>query len=225
VGTGQFTNLTQGKQESDLRSTVRAIGFSGDGSEIWYRGAGQRRRPRLTFLTGGDPRFFLGERVAYMAWSPDGARLVYHTNEAGDPIFVANRTGADAQQIFAGGHNHDQTWSRDGKWIYYSKAGGAIWKVPVDGGEETPVVDSGSIYNAFAVCVTTSGIYFAGSPDPASGTAPLKLYRFADGKTVELGHFDKPLSLHLSVSPDEKWLLYTQLDGSVDDVVLIENFR
>jgi len=86
-------------------------------------------------------------------------------------------------------------------------------------------VDAGSIYNAFTFCVTASGIYFAGAPDPASRTVPLKLYRFADGRTVDLGHFDKPLSLHMSISPDEKWLLYTQLDSSVDDLVLVENFR
>jgi Tol biopolymer transport system component len=138
AGTGRFTNLTQGKQESDLRSTVRAIGFSGDGSEIWYRGAGQRRRPRLTPLMGGAPRLFLGERVAYMAWSPDGARLVYQTNEDGDPIFVADRTGADARPIFKNGHNHDQTWSQDGKWIYYAHGNTTptdLWRIAAAGGE------------------------------------------------------------------------------------------
>src|SRR5262245_9637853 len=67
VGTGRFTNLTQGKQEADLRSYGRAIGFSADGSEIWYRGAGTRQRPRLVPLMGGAPRFFLGENVPDMA--------------------------------------------------------------------------------------------------------------------------------------------------------------
>ena len=76
VGTGRFTNLTQGKQEGDLRSYGRAIGFSADGSEIWYRGGGSRRRPRLVPLMGGNPRLFLGESVPEMTWSPDGGRLV-----------------------------------------------------------------------------------------------------------------------------------------------------
>jgi Tol biopolymer transport system component len=58
VGTGRFTNLTQGKQDADLRSTVRAIGFSDDGSEIWYRGTGPGRRPRIVPLMGGTPRLF-----------------------------------------------------------------------------------------------------------------------------------------------------------------------
>jgi hypothetical protein len=158
-------------------------------------------------------------------YSADGHWIYFASTRSGErQLYRMPANGGDVVQITSKGAYMSMA-SPDGKWIYYSKAGGAIWKVPVDGGEETPVVDAGSIYNAFTVSVTTFGIYFAGSPDPASGTAPLKLYRFADGKTVELGHFDKPLSLHLSVSPDEKWLLYTQLDGSVDDVVLIENFR
>ena len=53
----------------------------------------------------------------------------------------------------------------------------------------------------------------------------MKLYRYADGRTVELGRIAKPLALFLTVSPDEKWLTYTQLDSSIDDLILVENFR
>jgi serine/threonine protein kinase/Tol biopolymer transport system component len=137
VGTSRFTNLTQGK-EPDLRQTVRSPGFSSDGSEIWYRGTGQKRRPKLVPLMGGTPRLFMGEHVPYMAWSPDGARMVYHTNDDGDPIFVGDRTGADARQILKGGHNHDQTWSPDGKWIYFAKGiddPTDIWRMAPSGGE------------------------------------------------------------------------------------------
>jgi len=139
VGTGRFINLTRGKEDADLRSTVRAIGFSGDGSEIWYRGTGPNRRPRLVPLMGGAPRLFLSDRVQYMAWSPDGARLVYHTDEPGDPTFVADRTGDDARQVFKGEHNHDQTWSPDGHWIYFARGMGQppsdLWRIPSSGGE------------------------------------------------------------------------------------------
>jgi Tol biopolymer transport system component/predicted Ser/Thr protein kinase len=138
VGTGRFTNLTQGKQEGDLRSVERSIGFSADGSEIWYRGAGRRRPPRLVPLMGGTPRLFPGESVSIQAWSPDGSRLVYHTGEPGDPVFIGDRTGADAQQIAKGGHNHDQTWSQDGRWIYYVHGVNEttdLWRVATTGGE------------------------------------------------------------------------------------------
>ena len=57
-----------------------------------------------------------------MAWSPDGARLVYHTWDPGDPMFVADHNGANQRQIVQnepGLHNHYQVWSKDGRWIYF----------------------------------------------------------------------------------------------------------
>jgi hypothetical protein len=97
--------------------------------------------------------------------------------------------------------------------------------VPVDGGNETQEVDGRNLADAFTFTVAASGIYFAGPRDVASGTVPLSLYRFADEKTTELARFDLPFRLHLSVSPDEKWLYYARLDSSVDDLMLVENFR
>jgi hypothetical protein len=87
-------------------------------------------------------------------------------------------------------------------------------------------LDSASLYlSPYGFCVTSTGIYFAGAMDPAARKVPLKLHRFSDGKIVNLGYFDKPPSVHISVSPDEKWLLYTQADHSLNDLMLVENFR
>jgi Tol biopolymer transport system component len=163
-----------------------------------------------------NPCYSADGRWIYFASTRSGQRQLYRMPAQGGEAVQITRKGA-----------YQPAASRDGKWIYYSKTGGGIWRVPVEGGEETPVPDVRSIYNAHTFCVTAAGIYFAGAPDPVSRTAPLKLYRFADGKTIDLGHFDKPLGPgpRFSVSPDEKWLLYSQLDSSVDDLVLVENFR
>jgi Tol biopolymer transport system component len=121
VGSGHLMNLTQGKA-GPLPGPLRSVGFSGDGSEIWIGGGDVGMRLRLMPLTGGAPRNFLGEETANLAWSPDGERLVYHTFTNGDPMFVADRSGANAQKIFGdrpGLHNHFPTWSPDGRWIYF----------------------------------------------------------------------------------------------------------
>src|SRR4030095_14908844 len=41
----------------------------------------------------------------------------------GDPLFVADRTGADARQILVqkGWHHHNPVWSSDGQWIYFAR--------------------------------------------------------------------------------------------------------
>ena len=121
VGTGRLINLTQGKA-GPLPGPLRTVGFSGDGSEIWLGSGDVGMRLRLLPLTGGTPRNFLGEEAANLAWSPNGERIVYHTFGNGDPMFVADRTGANARRIFGdqpGVHNHFPTWSPDGRWIYF----------------------------------------------------------------------------------------------------------
>ncbi|MFY9791155.1 MAG: protein kinase, partial [Candidatus Sulfotelmatobacter sp.] len=141
VGTGHLINLTQGKA-GPLPGPLRSVGFSGDGSEIWIGGGDVGLRLRLMPLTGGAPRNFLGEDTANLAWSPDGERIVYHTFTKGDPMFVADRNGANARKIFGdrpGLHNHFPTWSPDGRWIYFVHGTPAtremdLWRIDPDGG-------------------------------------------------------------------------------------------
>ncbi len=140
VGTGRLINLTQG-HAGPLPGPLRTVGFSGDGSEIWIGGGDVGMRLRLLPLTGGTPRNFLGEETANLAWSPDGQRIVYHTFGGGDPMFVADRTGANAHQIVGnrpGLHNHYPVWSPDGRWIYYVHGTSAtkemdLWRIEPDG--------------------------------------------------------------------------------------------
>ena len=121
VGSGVFRNITQGK-DPELPAPVRATGFSADGAQIWM-GGGPGRRSAERATHGGAPRPFLSDMVVNIAWSRDGSRLAYHTRQAGDPIYVADRDGTSAQQVFInsnpGGHNHFPIWSPDGRWIYF----------------------------------------------------------------------------------------------------------
>ncbi len=140
VGTGRMINLTQGNA-GPLPGPLRNVGFSGDGSEIWIGGGDVGMRLRLMPLTGGAPRNFLGEKAANPAWSPDGERIVYHNFTNGDPMFVADRTGANALKIFGDQpalHNHFPTWSPDGRWIYFVHGTPAtkemdLWRIEPDG--------------------------------------------------------------------------------------------
>ncbi len=142
VGSGRFVNLTRESHMPGLRP-VRNIGFSGDGSEIWFGGAPVGRM-RIMPMMGGPPRPFLVDRAVEVAWSSDGARMVYHTDAPGDPMFVADRTGVGAKQIFVdpivGGHNHHQAWSPDGRWIYFARGlqdtwQMDLWRIAASGGQ------------------------------------------------------------------------------------------
>ena len=142
VGSGRFLNLTRESHMPGLRP-VRNIGFSGDGSEIWFGGAPVGRM-RIMPMMGGPPRPFLVDRAVEVVWSSDGARMVYHTDAPGDPMFVGDRTGVGAKQIFVdpivGGHNHHQAWSPDGRWIYFARGIQStrqmdLWRIAASGGQ------------------------------------------------------------------------------------------
>ena len=141
VGTGIFRNLTE-----DMPSLPpdnfnnRSVGFSGDGSEIWFRLAATRMRA-IPFI-GGTPRPFLGEPARAPSWSKDGARMTFFNQADGDPVFVANAAGVESRQIFVdqpGLHNHNPVWSTDGQWIYFVHGQGGsgemdAWRIRSSGG-------------------------------------------------------------------------------------------
>jgi serine/threonine protein kinase/Tol biopolymer transport system component len=131
VGSGRFQNLTRESHMPGLRP-VRNIGFSADGSQIWFGGAPVGRM-RIMPMMGGPARPFLVDRAVEMAWSADAARIVYHTDAPGDPMFVADRTGVGATLIFVdpiiGGHCHYPTWSPDGRWIYFTRGLQETWQM------------------------------------------------------------------------------------------------
>ena len=82
-------------------------------------------------LTGGTPRPFLARGQSAPSWSPDDTRLAYiGSSEPGDPLSLADRTGADPRPIVVhdpgkeaffrkGVHTHNPVWSPDGQWIYF----------------------------------------------------------------------------------------------------------
>jgi len=143
VGTGEFRKPAKGADKfalEDARAPVGSVGFNNDGSEIWF-GGGPWRRVRLMPLLGGPMRNFLGEHVVNVAWSPNGEQVAYHERLAGDPLFVADRNGANARLILgppAGTHQHYPTWSVDGQWIYVVRGRPTtlemdLWRVRVNG--------------------------------------------------------------------------------------------
>jgi Tol biopolymer transport system component len=143
VGTGNPQNLSQGTYAPHSR-TNRDGGFTGDGSEVWLAGAPPpTNRLGLIPLTGGPRRPFLDDKAGTMEWSRDGTRLLYFRNIPGDPIFIADRDGANFQQVYiapAGVHNHFPAWSTDGKWIYFVHGDVVnfqfdLWRIAAAGGQ------------------------------------------------------------------------------------------
>jgi Tol biopolymer transport system component len=211
VGTGRLINLTQGKA-GPLSGPLRSVGFSGDGSEIWLGGGDVGMRLRLMPLTGGTPRNFLGEEAANLAWSPDGERIVFHKFGNGDPMFVADRTGANARWIFGNRpelHNHFPTWSPDGRWIYFVHGTPAtkemdLWRIDPAGGNPERLTQR-----------NTDVAY----PTPAGSRTVFYVARDGDGSGPWLWAFDlkRKDSRRASVGLEQ----YTSVEASADGRKLV----
>jgi hypothetical protein len=65
------------------------------------------------------------------------------------------------------------------------------------------------------------GIYFAPREAPTS----VQYFDFATKHVRRSCKFEKNFVNGLSVSPDGRWLLYTQLDKANSDIMLVEHFR
>ncbi|HZD47733.1 MAG TPA: hypothetical protein VE178_03225, partial [Silvibacterium sp.] len=147
VGSGEFHNLTRGSAKDLVNSSIRALGFSPDGSLVtyWTRrqdGSGGSNISVWAVPTlGGQPRPYL-EGAAEYDWTRDGSRLAYHTPGPGDPLYVSDGGVRPADHpIFtapAGLHSHFPLWSPDSAFIYFVQGSLPdkldIWRIPSAGG-------------------------------------------------------------------------------------------
>jgi hypothetical protein len=111
--------------------------------------------------------------------------------------------------------------SPDGKFVYYLK-GGYLWKVPVGGGKESQVFDFSIV--EFNLAIVDKGIYFVPKPQVAPGFS-IRFFSFATRQFRQIASSDRPVAYVLSVSPDRRWILYSQLDQRGSDLMLVDNFQ
>lgn len=115
--------------------------------------------------------------------------------------------------------------SPDGKFIYYCRTTcpPGLWRVPADGGTETEILHA--LDHPANCCVTDQGVYFVPDRDAAAVASSIQFLRFATGKVEVVTAVENDLHYGLTVSPDGRWLLYTQRDQMTCDLMLVENFR
>ena len=155
------------------------------------------------------------------SWSRDGKWVYFASNRSGQrQVWKMPANGGQAVQITKQG-GHAAFESADGRVVYYFKDG-ALWKVPVEGGTETQVLDSLSNWSTFSV--VDDGVYYIPRTDP-DGSDSIRFLDFKTGKTTPVVRIEKRAHYGLSVSPDRRWILYSQVDQWESDLMLVENFR
>src|SRR5262245_49734784 len=108
--------------------------------------------------------------------------------------------------------------SPDGEVVYYlagSEPNRQLRQISIKDGEEKEVLPSVYAQN-FAVAA--SGIFFIPSPD-ALGRLSIHYMNFASGEIRAIAQIQKEVGYGFSVSPDEKTILYTQVDQEGSDLM------
>lgn len=92
--------------------------------------------------------------------------------------------------------------------------------MPVSGGEESQVHPA-VVVRDFSLA--NDGIYFKPAPG-ADGKSSIQFLSFATSKVRTVAPISRPPTDGLSVSPDDRSILFSQNDEVAIDLMLIENF-
>jgi tricorn protease len=114
--------------------------------------------------------------------------------------------------------------SPDGQYLYYvtvvvTDTMGTLWRVPVTGGTRDKIADG---VNGTSFSVIDGGIYYL---DRVAGQGRLQYIDLNTRVTRTVADNLGAIDFGLDVSADGKTILFTRLDSSVSDLMVVENFR
>jgi Tol biopolymer transport system component len=155
--------------------------------------------------------------------------LIYFVSGRGGSLQIWKMPvdGGAPEQITRGG-GADSWESPDGRLIYYTKVpetGPGLWSVPISGGEETLVLDSVR-FGYWAM--VRKGIYFIDFNALKDEPRPVKFLNFQDRQVKHIGTVEQNVDWNnnpgFAVSPDSRWLLYSSLESTEGDLMLVDNY-
>ncbi len=175
-------------------------------------------------VSGGKPRRLTEDRAndGVPSFSHDGRWLYFNSNRTGEyQIWKIPTAGGQAIQVTDNG-GYVGFEAPDGRYLFYTQtlAGpSALWRIPTSGGEPEKVVE-GVVWRSFAVL--ERGIYYI---DETPRASRLQFFDFATRNISTITTGLGELSYGLTASSDGRTILYTRVDSTIDDLMLVENFR
>ena len=215
-------------QVTSLHGEAGAARWSPDGHHIAFE-----FRPKdhseifVVDVPGGSPRLLPtlpGSDNGGPSWSRDGKWIYFCSDKGGGPFQlwkVQYEGGVPVQVTTKGGVFARE--SAEGQFLYYSKWDmPGIWKMPIQGGPESRILDQPDGSDWFNWGLTNRGVYFI---DSHAQPAAIKFFEFATGKQLSIIVPARQPDAGLAVSPDGNYVLYVQPDLEESSVMLVKNFH
>lgn len=216
-------------QVTSMHGTAGTARWSPDGRYIAFEfHPGERSEIYVADLDGGPPRVIPtlpGADNLAPNWSRDGRWIYFSSNHGGSTwqLWKVPVTGGDPVQITKHGGVYGIE-SADGRALYYAKyETPGIWKKPLNGGEETRVLDQSGADRWWSWALTPNGIYFVNVDTEPHGS--LAYFEFATHRIVTIFALDKPPGAGLALAPDSRSILYIQKEFFECNIMLVKNFR
>lgn len=160
-------------------------------------------------------------------WSADGKWIYFRSYRDGqDRVWKVAREGGEA--IVADQATRGK-YGPDGDELFFHRKG-SLWRMASSGDAGEEEILSGMYDNSYAV--SAKGVYFTvRRSDSTQNSIGLEIafHDFAAGQRTKIADLlpgrRTPGGGGYSVSPDGRYLLYTQCDHESDDVMLVENFK
>jgi Tol biopolymer transport system component/DNA-binding winged helix-turn-helix (wHTH) protein len=159
-------------------------------------------------------------------WSHDGKWIYFRGYEGiSRQLYRCPAEGGDGTLLAASADIRVPIESADGKVLYFGRRNGDAYIVmlALDQPGATPQEVPGmpAISDEHQWTLVQDGIYFTPQDSPRS----ICFFDFATRKTREIFKADKDLAEGMSISPDGRYALYSQIDESNADIMLFNNFR
>ena len=210
--------------------------WSPDGTLIAFHGDPAGRPDVLVVPAGGgEPRVLTASTAggAYPSFSRDGRWIYFARLEKGEskiwkipvgggaPMQVTNSAGAIAIESYHGELYYLDSVDRPG----------SVWRMPVGGGAPAKVVD-GVVMGNFDV--VEGGLYYihravresgASSSDKPDDETQLRYFDFSTLRSTTVAEDLGAVGFGLSASRDGRTVLFARVDSSIDELVVVDNFR
>ena len=174
------------------------------------------------------PRSLLTNVTEYTvpSWSRDGKWIYFVSDEVGGRrIYRCPANGGDAVALSQlGDYACCPKESYDGETVYFTTFGvnSILHTVSLKHpGADSVLQEMPPVRSMAHWTVAPGGIYFV-SPDASRS---VRYFDFGTQNVRQIFEIGKPIAYGLSVSPDERWILYSQIDEQKSELMLVDHFR